>query len=46
MLDYGAVDSVFEARLSASLGRLRDQGAEDCVLELAPLVLNEDTDSA
>jgi hypothetical protein len=45
MLDYGAVDSVFEARLSAGWGRLRDQGAEYCVLELMPLVLNEDMDS-
>jgi hypothetical protein len=46
MLDYGAVDSVFEARLSASWGRLGDQGAEHCVLELKASVLDEDTDSA
>jgi hypothetical protein len=46
MLDYGAVDNVFEARLSARRGRLRDQGAENCVLELKPLVTDEQVDSA
>lgn len=46
MLDYGAVDSVFEARLSARRRRLRDQGAEHCVLELKPSVIDDDADSA
>jgi len=46
MLDYGAVDSVFEARLSARRRRLRDQGAEHCVLELKLSVIDDDADSA
>ena len=46
MLDYGTVDSIFEARLSARRGRLRDEGAEHCVLELELSVTDEDADSA
>lgn len=46
MLDYGTVDNVFEARLSTRWGRLRDKGAEHCVLELKPSVFDEDTGSA
>ncbi len=45
MLNYSAVDGVFEARLSAWWGRFRDQGAEHCVLELKPSVIDE-VDSA
>jgi hypothetical protein len=46
MLDNGAIDSVFEARLSARWRRLRDQGAEHCVLGLKPSVIDKDADSA